>query len=120
MTLFARNLLKYGKLIDIQARTSKGATPGNPNPVEEFTTKHANVLAFVKTPKGKATFDDVGLDQVVTHAFVMAWIDGIVTTDWVLFNGRRFKVLNDLNCCERDEALTLFSRERGKGEASKA
>lgn len=120
MTLFLRNLKKFGKPIDIQARTSSGAVVGEADPKQDFATKHAGVLALVKTPKGKATFDDVGLDQVPTHAFVMAWIAGISQEDWVLFNGRRFDILNDLNCCEDDEVLTLFSRERGKGEAAKA
>lgn len=119
MTLFLRNLLKHGQLIDIQTRTSDGAVFGNPDPEQTFITKHT-VLARIKTPKGRATFDEVGLDQVPTHAFMIEWIDGISQEDWISFDGRNFDILNDLNCCERQEILTMFSRERGKGEAAKA
>lgn len=119
MTLFARNLNKYGQSIAIQTRTTTGATFGNSDPDQAFATKHT-VLAIVKTPRGKATFDDVGLDTVVTHQFVMQWVDGVSQEDWVLFKGRRYDIMNDLNCCEKDEAITLFCRLRDQGEAAKA
>lgn len=119
MNLFARNLNKYGQLIDIQTRTSTGATFGQSNPEQAFVTKHAAVKALVLTPKGKATFDDVGLDETPTHKICMDWIDGISQEDWLLIKGKRYDILSDLNCCERDKRLELFCLVRGEGEASK-
>lgn len=118
MGLFERNLKKCGKSIAIQTRTNQGATFGNSNPEQTFVTKHT-VLAIVQTPKGKATFDDVGLDETVTHIFCIAWIDAITSEDWILFNGKRYDILNDVNCCEKDTRLKLFCRVRGEGEAAK-
>lgn len=119
MGLFERNLLKCGQDIDIQSRATLGATFGNSDPDQSFTTK-ASVKAIVQTPRGKATFDDVGLDEVVTHKFCIAWIDGITSEDWIVFKGKRYDIINDMNCCEKDEAITMFCRLRGEGEASKA
>lgn len=119
MSLFTRNLKKCGQPIDIQSRANLGATYGNSNPEQSFTTKHAAIQAIVQTPKGKATFDDVGIDETVTHKFCIAWIDGITSEDWILFKGKRYDILNDMNCCEKDKAITMFCRLRGEGEAAK-
>ena len=119
MSLFARNLNKWGQEIQIQTRSAPAVSFGNVDPDPEFVTKHT-VQAIVKTPRGKATFDDVGLDEVVTHQFVLAWLDGITAQDWVFFKGKRYDIVNDMNCCERDTSITLFCRLRGDQEASKA
>lgn len=119
MSLFARNLNKYGHLIDIQTRTSKNATFGNPNPEQIFTTKYADVKSLVLTPKGKATFDDVGLDTVTTHKFCFNWLADISQEDWILFKGKLYDIISDINCCEQDEQIELFCRVRGTGEASR-
>ena len=119
MGLFERNLNKYGGLIDIQTRTNQGATFGNSNPEQTFTTKHEDVKSLVLTPKGKATFDDVGLDTNPTHKFCFLWLDGLSQEDWILFKGKRYDILSDLNCCEKDKRLELFCRVRGEGEAAK-
>lgn len=119
MGLFERNLNKCGQLIDIQSRATVGATFGNSNPEQSFTTKHAAVKSIVQTPKGKATFDDVGLGDVVTHKFCIAWVDGITSEDWIVFKSKRYDILNDMNCCEKDSVITMFCRLRGEGEASK-
>ena len=119
MGFFERNLNKYGQLIDIQTRTDAGATFGKSNPEQIFVTKHAGVKALVITPKGKATFDDVGLDENPTHKICFNWIDGVSQEDWLLIKGKRYDILSDLNCCERDERLELFCRVRGEGEAAK-
>ena len=117
MGLFERNLNKCGQTIDIQTRASQGATFGDAKPNQTFTTKHT-VKAIVQTPKGKATFDDVGLDEVVTHKFCLAWLDGVSQEDWILLKGKRYDILNDMNCCEKDARLQLFCRVRGEGEAA--
>jgi len=119
MGLFERNLNKYGQLIDIQTRTNTGATFGKSNPEQSFVTKHAAVKALVITPKGKATFDDVGLDETPTHKICFNFIAGISQEDWLLIKGKRYDILSDLNCCERDLKLELFCRVRGEGEAAK-
>lgn len=119
MSLFERNLKKCGQPIDIQTRSTLGVKPGSVNPEQSFVTKHAAVNAIVQTPKGKATFDDVGLDTTVTHKFCIAWLDGITSEDWILFKGKRYDILNDMNCCEKDKVITMFCALTGEGEASK-
>ncbi len=117
MTLFLRNLIKCGQSIDIQTRVTTPAMFGNPDPSQSFTTVHT-VAAIVQTPDGKATFDDVGLDETVTHKFCIAWLDGLSQENWIVFKSRRYDILNDLNCCEKDTVLTFFCRLRGEGEAA--
>lgn len=118
MSLFERNLKKCGQPIQIQSRATVGATFGNSNPEQAFTVKH-DVLAIVKTPKGKSTFDDVGLDSTATHQFCISWLDGITSEDWIVLKGQRYDILTDMNCCEKDKVITMFCRLRGEGEASK-
>ena len=118
MNLFARNLNKYGQNIDIQTRTTQGATFGNANPEQTFVTKHADVKSLVQTPKGKATFDDVGLDLNPTHKFCFLWLDGISQEDWILLKGKRYDILSDINNCEKDKRIELFCIVRGEGEAA--
>lgn len=118
MSLFERNLKKCGQQIQIQSRATLGAAFGNPNPEQTFTVKH-DALAIVKTPRGKSTFDDVGLDNTATHQFCISWFDGVTFEDWIFFKGKRYDILNNMNCCENDKVITMFCRLRGEGEASK-
>ena len=119
MGLFERNLNKSGQVIDIQTRTNQGAAFGESNPEQTFVTKHASVKAIVQTPRGKATFDDVGLDETPTHKFCFLFLAGISQEDWILFKGKRYDILTDVNCCEQDETIQLFCRVRGEGEAAR-
>lgn len=119
MGLFERNLNKVGQDIDIQTRVDAGITFGNSNPEQTFATKHADVSAIIKTPKGKVTFDDVGLDENPTHLFCFSFLAGISQEDWILFKGKRYDILSDVNECEQDKRLRLFCRVRGEGEAAK-
>lgn len=111
MSLFTRNLNKYGKPVDIQTRAEKIL---NGSTAEVFTTKHAAVKAIIKTLTGVAVFDNTNTERVATHRLCLAFLSGVTAEDWVLFGTKRIKVLTVTNVCEDDTQLVLMCTERGE------
>jgi hypothetical protein len=121
MSFFARNLNKYGQLIDLQSRSTTGATVGEPDPDQVFVTDF-NVLSIVSTPiangvprgvVGEVVFDNIDTENSPTHKFVIAFLSDISQEVWVLFKGKRYDVMSVINCCEVDNTLILLARLRG-------
>lgn len=77
--------------------------------------------AAVKTYRGKAVFDGVSGDNLVTHELFMRYEEGITSESFIqLSDGRRFKVLDTENYEERNEYIVLMCTDRGFDEAAKA
>jgi len=76
--------------------------------------------AKMDTVRGKTFFDGVNTETNITHEFTIRYIDGITTETWVLFESRRFDVLDFEDLEERHEWIILSCVERGTGEAAKA
>ena len=119
MSLFKRNLAKYGKSITLQNRDIMPPVFGTPDLTESFSNDRV-VTAILKTVRGKTFFDGVSTEKIITHEIMIEFLAGVTAETWVLFSGRRIDVLAVENCCEQDEVLILTCSERGTGEAAKA
>ena len=118
LALFKRNLAKCGKTITLQNRDIAAPEFGTPDFDEAFTNT-VDVLAILKTERGKVLFDGVATDNPITHKICIEFVTGVTAETWVLFNGRRFDILDVENCGEQDLCLVLRCTERGTGEAAK-
>jgi len=119
MTLLAHSLAKCGQDITLQNRNIKPPVFGSVDAGMTFSGDNT-VQAIVKTERGKTLFDGVSIDQVITHRITLEFIVGVTAETWILFNGRRFDILDVENCGEKDEVLILRCNDRGTQESSKA
>lgn len=125
MSLFKRNLAKYGKSITLQNRDIVSPIFGTPDFDENFSGDIVRT-ALVKTIRGKTFFDGVSTERLITHEFRIEYESGVIDDNtvtaetWVLFKSRRIDVLSVTNCCEEDEVLILTCSDRGNGNAAKA
>jgi head-tail adaptor len=110
MSLFARNLLKYGRDITLEDRNEKILNGQS----SEVFTNPVNVRAIVKTVRGKSVFDDTNTERVATHEVCLTFIAGVTSEKWVKLGSRRIKILTVENICEEDKVLRLMCTERGE------
>lgn len=124
LSLFRRNLAKYGKVITLQNRNIAASNTGLVDFNEVFSDDLI-VRAIVQTPRGKTIFDGVSVDQVITHKMCIEFVEGVTseTTSeaWVLYDGNRYDIIDVENCGEQDVLLILRCNIRGLAskEASK-
>ncbi len=118
-TLFKRNLAKCGQSITLQDRDIQAPDFGTPDFDLDFTNDTL-VTAIVQTERGKTLFDGVATDTPITHKFIIEYLAGVTSETWVLFDGRRFDIVDVENNAEKNECLILRCTERGVGEAAKA
>lgn len=119
LALFKRNLAKCGKTITLQNRDIQVPEFGSVDFDEAFSGD-TNVQAIISTERGKVLFDGVSTDNPVTHKICIEYISGVTAETWILFDGRRFDILDVENCGEQNKCLVLRCNERGTGEAAKA
>lgn len=115
MSLFARNLNKYGKDVTFEDRNEKIL---NGQSSEVFDNVR-NDRAIIKTLRGKSVFDSTNTERVATHEMRLNWRADVGAEQWVRRTGttKRLKILTAENCCANDEILILMCTERG--DASK-
>lgn len=109
MSLFARNLAKCGKSVDIESRSNRSI---NGLPQEVFTVVDT-VSAIVKTVRGVSVFDETNTETAVTHELCMDWRADVTAENFISLNGKRLRILQHENCCENDTVLKLSCTERG-------
>lgn len=112
MSLFARNLAKYGKPVTFEDRDEKII---NGQSSEVFSNVR-NDKAIIKTLRGKKVFDSTNTERVATHEMRLNYRDDIGAEQWVKRTGttKRIKILTAENCCENDDVLVLMCTERGE------
>ncbi len=76
--------------------------------------------AAIETLGGKITFDDVGTEQIATHAVYIRFCDVSSQNFIQVSDGRRFRILQSEDYDERHEYVKLICTDRGLNEASKA
>lgn len=118
LALLKRNLAKCGKTITLQNRDIAPPEFGTPDFDEAFTNT-VNVRAILSTKRGKVLFDGVSTDDRVTHKICIEYLSGVTSETWILFNSRRFDILDVENCGEQDICLAMLCNERGTGAAAK-
>jgi hypothetical protein len=118
LNLFLRNLAKCGKTVTLQNRDIQVPDFGSPDFDEAFSGD-TDVQAIINTQRGKVLFDGVATDNPITHKICIKYLPGITSETWILYEGRRFDILDIENCGEQDKCLVLRCTERGVGEAAK-
>lgn len=110
MTLFLRNLNKYGKAVTFEDRNEEIINGGtsmvfsNPRPD----------TAIMKTLKGIKVFDSTNTERVATHRLSLVFRADVGAEQWVKKGTKRLKILTAENCCEDDKVLILMCTERGE------
>lgn len=79
----------------------------------ENFTEAAIVWAKMDTGRGKTAFDDSEIETDITHEFSIRYLDGITAETWILFENRRFDIIDVEDMEERHEWLVLRCSERG-------
>ncbi len=112
MSLFARNLAKYGKPVTFEDRDEQII---NGQAAEVFGNAR-NDRAIIKTLTGVSVFDGTNTERVATHEMRLNWRADVGAEQWVERTGttKRLKILTAENCCEDDTVLVLVCTERGE------
>ena len=110
MTLFSRNLSKYGKAVTFEDRDEKII---NGLSSEVFTNPRVDT-AIMKTLRGVKVFDETNTERVATHRLSLAFRADVGAEQWVTRGTKRLKILTAENCCEDDRVLILMCTERGE------
>lgn len=104
-----------GDLEDFGAITVRAITPPAGSSVdftETFTLKQ-DTFMLIETKRGEAIFDDVGVEQDVTHHVYIPFIDGVTFQDWLDFENKRFDIIDVEDLDERHEFQLLRCTNRG-------
>lgn len=112
MSLFTRNVARCGMDIDIESRSLTVINTVQTMAFEVVETPRA----IVKTIRGVKQFDGVNTEDRPTHEICVPFSSvpsGITAENWVKLKGRRLRILNVENCCEKDEVFILTCTERG-------
>ncbi len=110
MSLFTRNLAKYGKPVEIFDRNERII---NGRSSEVFTSIDTDT-AIVKTLKGVTVFDSTNTERVATHRLCLAYRADVGAEQWVKLGTKYLKILTHSNVCEDSEKLVLVCTERGE------
>lgn len=111
MTLFARNLIKYGKDVIIEDRDVKIV---NGLPTEVFSNPTPTLRAIMKTLRGVKVFDSTNTERVATHRLSMDFRSDVTAEKWVKFGTKRIKILTVEDCCEDERVMVLMCTSRGE------
>lgn len=107
------------KKIAIQRRVLEPPLPGDVQPILTFIDI-ANPWAAIETPTGASKFLGVNINDGTTHIFIVryrALISALeVGNNFVLFNDRRFRILNVTNMNEDNIFLAIECTERGEDD----
>lgn len=69
--------------------------------------------AMINTVRGSVFFDDLGQQTVITHDIYFRYDKSLTTQNWILFDGKRFKILELTNLDERRRWLLAECTDKG-------
>jgi len=69
--------------------------------------------ASIETVSGTTVFDGNNIEQVVTHNFYIRYLPGLTFESWVLFEGKRYRIIDVVDYNERHEFYVLRCSLRG-------
>ena len=91
--------------IDLFFRALQPITKDGVDFDEAFENKHT-VWALLDTRRGVVFFDDTNIEQRTTHRFIFRFIPEVIfnvtSEDFIVFRGRRYRVINAENLEEDD------------------
>ena len=107
------------KRVTLQSRTLGGLAPGTAEPVETFATVK-NTWAAIETVEGTKRFAGVAIDDRATHIFWIRYSEALTIPEdgnhFMLYSGRRFRVLRVTIDMENDEYFVIQCTERGDAD----
>ena len=74
-------------------------------------TKVAIVWAKVEDVKGITKFSTFQIDPAITHRITIRYRSGVTTENWILYDGRRFRIRSVADRFERGRFLFLDCEE---------
>jgi SPP1 family predicted phage head-tail adaptor len=112
----------FGQPATLQTRDSKPLRQGSIDSDIKFTDFKNVIIAFDTNNRGKTTFDSTSTEQSITHELYMEYINGVTSEMWVLYLGRRIRIVDVENIGELNGILKLRCTERGidQNKASEA
>ncbi len=103
-----------GDLDTVIVLQSRAITPPTTNvDFAESFTGLATVWARMGTGRGKTSFDDSEIEVDITHEFTIRFLAGVTSETWVLFENRRFDIIDVEDLEERHEWMILRCALRG-------
>lgn len=109
-------------LIEIQQRVLKPPQPGQMSGTEIFTTIKS-VWAFANTVRGTSRFASVNIDENATHLWYIRYdpdLDIETKNNFILYESRRFSIIDVTNDDENDNFLIIQTRETGDDDKEAA
>jgi SPP1 family predicted phage head-tail adaptor len=123
---FKKNKVCIGDLskkIVLQSRAMGSVAPGTSEPTEAFTTIKS-LWAAIETIQGTKRFAGVAIDENATHLFWFRYSATLTIPEdgnhFILYAGRRFRVLRVTIDAENDEYFIVQCTERGDVAANAA
>lgn len=105
-----------GDLTDLISIQNRNVTAPDFNSADfnaDFSDE-ANVWAGINTVHGKTFFDGVSTEVNITHEILIHFDETVTSSSWVLFESRRFDILDTEDLDERHEYMILTCAETGK------
>lgn len=84
----------------------------SPDYREDFTILYS-LWALVETPRGKVTFDAVGIDKVISTIFYIYAVPNITAQNWIVYDANRYDIVRVTNLEENKLFLKLETVLRG-------
>ena len=109
MSLFARNLLKYGQDITIEDRNMDVLN----GLAQEVFTNPITPRGIIKTVSGVTAFDNTNTETAITHRICIAHDSSVTAEKWIKLGTKRIRIVSVENVCEIDEQMVLLCTERG-------
>lgn len=102
-----------GDLRDRITLQNRSIQPEEIDFTEDFTND-IEVWAMIETARGLDSFDGVTLANIVTHKIYIRFLAGVTEETWILFDERRFDIMDVENLDERKTFMLLRCKERGQ------
>jgi SPP1 family predicted phage head-tail adaptor len=98
--------------IVIQMRSITPPTADGIDYDEAFVVKQS-FWAMIETASGETVFDEANVERVVTHKFYIRYLEGLTFESWVLYNGKRYQIVDVQDLGERHQFYRLRCTLRG-------
>lgn len=106
-------ILEVGQPMELQTRSIKAPNFGSVDFSQDFQQKVPFIGAIDTGQIGKTTFDGTSIEQRITHIIYLEFIENVTAEDWVLYDNRRFDIINVEDVGELNGILKLECNERG-------
>ncbi len=105
-----------GDLVDfgtISSRDIKAPTSGDVDFSEEFIVKEQDAFMLIETKRGESLFDEVGVEQDVTHHVYVRYMVGLTFQDWIDVEDQRYDIIDVEDLDNRHEFQLCRCTNRG-------